>query len=464
MNLRVLILLFLAPAAVAQLTFSEVDFKPVNGESVKADWGELVVPENRSQTSERTLKLAVVRFRSTTAKPRSPIVYLEGGPGVSGINGAFGFLFPVIADLRAVADVIVLDQRGTGRSEPDTKCNARVIDFTGTQLNEPAMRDAAAAGSRKCAEALRAKGIDLSAIQTDENADDLESLRVALHADRLNLLSFSYGTHVAETFSRRHPRSLESVVLVGPALPDTLLKLPSEQDAQVRVIAALAKMPELLATMRRVHAQLDAKPAKFDVADPETKETRPIAVSGFGMQWLVSAMLAKPEMVAALPMFYDATARGDFTILRDATGFLFAPAPRATNFLARCAAVSSAAQQARVGREKANSVLGDAINFPEPGGCKAWPHGTATNQKSFRWPGPTLVVTGTLDANAPPARIEQLRKFFPHRQSLTVDFAGHNDLLGDETVRHELVRFFREGRISKMRSARPRPEFLPRAQ
>src|SRR5262245_58367790 len=48
---------------------------------VNAERGTITVPENRSRPGGRTIDLAFVRFRSTSRKPGSPIVYLAGGPG-----------------------------------------------------------------------------------------------------------------------------------------------------------------------------------------------------------------------------------------------------------------------------------------------------------------------------------------------------------------------------------------------
>src|SRR5690606_28539839 len=64
----------------------------------------------------RRIRLGYVRFPSTAAQPGPPIIYLAGGPGGSGVDAATGPRFPIFMALRAVADVIAFDQRGTGLS------------------------------------------------------------------------------------------------------------------------------------------------------------------------------------------------------------------------------------------------------------------------------------------------------------------------------------------------------------
>ena len=80
--------------------FSSYKFETVDGEKVRAELGTLTVPENRSKKDSRTIQLKFVRFKSTSETPGSPIVYLAGGPGGSGIDTARGSRFPLFMALR----------------------------------------------------------------------------------------------------------------------------------------------------------------------------------------------------------------------------------------------------------------------------------------------------------------------------------------------------------------------------
>src|SRR3546814_9160153 len=59
----------------------------------------------------------------------SDLVYLAGGPGGSGISAAEGPRFELFMALREVADVIALDQRGTGASAVDPDCQPPLTAF-----------------------------------------------------------------------------------------------------------------------------------------------------------------------------------------------------------------------------------------------------------------------------------------------------------------------------------------------
>src|SRR5215211_4682048 len=85
--------LLLTPAINAQPKAGTLKIKPYTfengkGEKVPAEFGTLLVPENRSDPQSNLIELAFVRFKSTAKTPGPPIVYLAGGPGGSGSGTA----------------------------------------------------------------------------------------------------------------------------------------------------------------------------------------------------------------------------------------------------------------------------------------------------------------------------------------------------------------------------------------
>ena len=68
------------------------------------------------------MTLRYVRFASTSARPGPPLVFLAGGPGDAATRAFRGMPREMLDRLRAVADVIAFDQRGTGTSEPAAVC------------------------------------------------------------------------------------------------------------------------------------------------------------------------------------------------------------------------------------------------------------------------------------------------------------------------------------------------------
>ncbi len=170
-----------------EISLKPYRFEPAKGEAVEAEWGEFEVPENRDNPGSRKIRLAFVRFKSTNPQPGHPIVYLAGGPGGSGIQTAKGRRFPLFMALREVADVIAFDQRGTGASNhiPPYRGDAPL------PLDEPVGIDTAMPYMREHATSALAfweeAGVDIAGYTTRQSAADLEDLRLAIGAEKLNL-------------------------------------------------------------------------------------------------------------------------------------------------------------------------------------------------------------------------------------------------------------------------------------
>src|SRR6516162_8010386 len=82
---------------------------------IVGELGRLLVPERRSNPERSLMNMAFVLLKRTALHPGPPLVFLAGGPGLSGIDALrMGALYPWFAALRQVGDVIALDQRGTG--------------------------------------------------------------------------------------------------------------------------------------------------------------------------------------------------------------------------------------------------------------------------------------------------------------------------------------------------------------
>ncbi|MCP5067523.1 MAG: alpha/beta hydrolase [bacterium] len=175
--------------------------------------GFLIVPENRADPGERTLRLAVANLKSRSANPEpDPVIYLHGGPGGSAISSGSRWLDHPLRDDR---DFILLDQRGVGYSEPkpcpqlsheDMMVVAR--DLSGGK----AMAERLAL-SLACRDTLLEEGFDLGSYHSDASSADLTDLRRVLGLDTWNLYGISYGTKLALSTLRNAPEGIRSVVL-----------------------------------------------------------------------------------------------------------------------------------------------------------------------------------------------------------------------------------------------------------
>ena len=187
----------------------------IRGSEVAVERGEFTVQTRRTAGGDgQSLTLRFVRFRSTAAAPRPPIVFLAGGPGDGATRALAGMPLALLAELRAVADVIAFDQRGTGTSDPlDPFCPPLPATPPDRPGDPGRLTSAIRQQLESCLPGAARRGIDVHGFTTEESADDLEALRLVLGAPALQLLAGSYGTHLALATARRHPASISAMVL-----------------------------------------------------------------------------------------------------------------------------------------------------------------------------------------------------------------------------------------------------------
>jgi pimeloyl-ACP methyl ester carboxylesterase len=435
-----------SPPSDAALTLSPYTFVSSKGDSVAAEMGRLRVPERHGQPGSRMVELAFVRFRCTSPTAGAPIVYLAGGPGGSGIVTARGTRFPLFMAMRALGDVIALDQRGTGISKPNLECPQHYrlpLDRPlSRQLEIEQMTDSVHA----CATHWRNEGVDLEAYNTNESADDLASLADALGASRLRLWAISYGTHLSLTAIRRHPQRIERAILAGIEGPDHTLKLPSNTERLLDRIAKLAAqdstvhaaVPDLVGALRGALASLDRAPARVRIpntATPVADDSVEVVLGRYDVAGQMADLLGTAEAQAYFPGFVRAAARGDYVLLaRVAMAFGNrggGEVGNAMSYAMDCASGATAARRRQIEREAKTTTLGDATNGPQNFICDAW--GVHELGDDFRAPVrsdvPVLFISGTQDLNTPPSNAEEIAKGFPNGKHLIIDGVAHSDPL-----------------------------------
>jgi pimeloyl-ACP methyl ester carboxylesterase len=406
--------------STGSLSFESHLFVSAAGDTVSAGLAYLTVPANRQRAGGPTIRLAVVRLPSTGSNGNEPLVYLAGGPGLSGIANARGPRFPAFQALRAGGDVLLLDQRGTGLSRPVLDCTETVAlprDSVVTRELEVARFRAAAAA---CAERWRAGGVDLGGYNAEEIADDVADLSRALGAPRIALWGGSFGTHLALATLRRHPDLITRAILTGVVGPDDAWPLPGLID---RRAAGLAE-PDV-ARLRALVARLDAAPATIRVPDP-AGDTVTLVLSGYDLLGFVSGIL--PDRLGELPALLARLEAGGLeelarSVLRDRTP---RPIGSAMAYTVSCASGMSAERRRRAAAQAAGSLLAPFGNLIEKN-CDVW--GARDLGETFRQPVrselPVLLISGSADLVTPPEQAEAVLAGFPNGRHLIVEGAGH---------------------------------------
>lgn len=462
---------FTSGAARAQSIAFVTERYPTPFGDIAAEAGEFTVPAVRRTPSGARLAIRLVRLPTRSVKPGPPIVYLAGGPGVSGINAASGQRWLLFNALRDHADVILLDQRGTGRSDEPPRCTTGIPVPDSLPTQRSSFVEVFTAQVRHCRAFWESRGIDLRAYNTQESAADLEDLRRALGVPTLDLLSTSYGTHLALAALKQFPSSFRRVVLASTEGLDQTVKLPSASDAffervQVSIArdsAARAAYPDMMAMMRRVVRQATRQAVPVSVQTPSGPAV--IQLGAFEIQRMAADRVADPRGTSEVLAAFAAADRGDWSALgawaqrRTREPIFLSPMALAMDI----ASGVSAERRARVQREAADAVLGDALGYPvlHVAGVMDDLVLPDTFRAPLRSAHEVLIIAGDLDGRTPLEENREVAAQFSRATFVQAINGGHSVGLNTPAAQRLIVAFLATGVVSEAPIVLPAPRWLP---
>jgi pimeloyl-ACP methyl ester carboxylesterase len=239
--------------------------------SLSAQCAELEVAEDRAAPSSPRIRLKVAVIPALDRSgPHDPLFVLAGGPGQAAtefyVSAAPGF-----ARVQRERDIVLVDQRGTGRS------NALECEYP----EEDELADMSPAEIRRLTrDCLAALKSDPRHYTTSVAVRDLDEVRAALGYDRINLYGVSYGTRVAQHYLRRFPDRVRAVILDGVVpmglalVADSALQAQRALDLIFERCGADAEchsaFPNPAGAFAAVRARLTRQPAVVSMPEPVT--------------------------------------------------------------------------------------------------------------------------------------------------------------------------------------------------
>ncbi|WP_416562210.1 alpha/beta hydrolase [Nocardia testacea] len=181
----------------------------------------VVVPLDYSRPDARTLTVAISRIPATDPTRRRGILLSNpGGPGGPGLSMMAGLRERLTPDVRARYDLIGMDPRGIGRSDPvncalplPTMLFSAGFDAFGFA------RDTALAAAL-AASCLAPDPEKARHITTRNTARDMDIIRSAFGERRINYYGGSYGTYLGAVYAQMFPRRTDRMVLDSAMDPD----------------------------------------------------------------------------------------------------------------------------------------------------------------------------------------------------------------------------------------------------
>jgi pimeloyl-ACP methyl ester carboxylesterase len=423
------------PAAPATLLLRECRLEhPLKIASVAARCGVLQVAENPAEPSGRSIGLHVAVVPALNRRSSAaPLFLLAGGPGQSASDlyvsyaGAF-------ARVNRNHDIVLLDQRGTGLSEP-LFCDYPE-DWRASSDELPAVRQATQACLARYGERVRYYTSSVA-------VQDLERVRAALGYTQIDLYGASYGTRMAELYLRRYGAAVQAVILDGVTDPEQAIGPATPFDGERAldlILARCRRSPECAATYPDLRADFDALRAKFGPAtasltlpDPSTGEPLELEFNRGVLAAALRLLSYSATQASLLP-----------TLIHQASAGRLAALAAQTVMMAReiRGQLASGMQNSVVCSEDVPFFGGvDRLKLEATYQgteqldalaeiCKLWPKGPVDTDlhAPLHSDVPTLLLSGEADPVTPPANAKRLAQGLAHHRLLVLPGEGHGQL------------------------------------
>ena len=417
---------------------------------VHIDCGYVSVLEDRAKPHGNVIRLAVARLRGSVPSPHpDPVIYLAGGPGES----ALGRTYWLIDDARFIweeRDLILLDQRGVGHSEPRLECpdyhrQKAVLRELDLDPDDELQREVDALLA--CKRTLSEQGIDVNAYTAESVAADVADVAQAMGYGTYNLYGNSFGTMLALTVMRDFPDNLRAVILDGVWPPQVIATEARHANAASALQALFRRCeadpecaqryPDLEQDLWQVVDRYEVLPTTTWRFDDDSSELFEEEVDGHFilrrvLESLRSQSLNGHSWIPYMPFLLHEIRRGD----RDVAEAFIEPSYRLQASIDDSAAWASLLCHAEGRFADRAGVLADRAAYPRmvdpdapdlvPALCAAWHDPTV--EPMDRTPVasdiPTLLLSGEFDPDTPPRWADVAAETLRRSHSVVVPMAG----------------------------------------
>jgi pimeloyl-ACP methyl ester carboxylesterase len=423
--------------------------------------GKLTVFENRETHSGRTIDLSVVVLPSLDPRrPEEPLFDMAGGPGM-GATSSVDFYAKEGKEYRQHRDVVLVDQRGTGNSNPLTAApKARSPQDYLTEMYPVEYV--------KTMRQVLEQRADLTQYTTSIAMDDLDDVRAWLGYERINLFGLSYGTRAVLVYMRQHPDRVRCAILMGVA--PTYLKMPLHHArAAKRALDLLLEecagdaachqaFPQLQHEWEEVLERLGREPARVEYSPPDKGATVTVEIRCDIFAEKLRNRMYSRDTARRIPFVVHQAAQGDFApFLKEAIPVdRSGPDPIADGMYlsVTCAEDTRFIDQEEAARANEGNPFGNYRVVEQTRACSLWPQGTIPDDyhEPVRSDIPVLIFSGNLDPVTPPERGEEVASHLPNSKHVIIPHGAHTPegLTNMECLDRMMLEFLSKGNATNL--------------
>ena len=426
-----------AAAAPAPLALHECRLEhPLRLASIPARCGVLKVPEDRAQPGGTTIDLSVAVVPALNRRAAAaPLFVLAGGPG-QGATAMYAGSAAAFARVNRNHDIVLIDQRGTGKSAP-LACDYP-DDWLALSDALPALREATLA-------CLHRYGDRVRFYTSSAAVADLEAVRAALALPVIDLYGVSYGTRMAQLYMRRHPEAVHAAILDGVTFPEQAIGPATPLDAERALDLVVSRCelsrdcaaayPQLAQELEGLRRMFGPQKSMITLDDPNSALPLKIEFNRGMLNAALRFLSYSANQASLLPTLIHRAAQGALAPLAAQTvmtarqvGDQIASGMQMSVICSEDVPFFAAAGIDRAALARTYQGVDQLDAFVEI--CKLWPRGPvdADLHSPLHSEIPTLLLSGEADPVTPPDNAERAARGLTRHRHLILSGEGHGQL------------------------------------
>jgi len=402
----------------------------VDGIRQQVQCGTLVVPENYAKADGVKIAINFVVLPAIdNSKDKQPLMFLAGGPGQAATELA-SHIYRGFNEIRKTRDLLLIDQRGTGKSSP-LQCDDPLELDPYTSVPE----DFSITDIEQCLSQLSG---ELSQYNSENAIRDFDAVRAALGHPQVHIYGGSYGTRAGLVYMRLFPESLKSVTLdsVGPIeVPIGLFGKSAEQsfvklldNCQNDLICA-KQYPKLAQEFAELSAKLALAPVTVEIAHPRLGTNTAFTISHDKFISTLQMQLYSMQTRSLVPLLIHQAYVGDYKplagLIAQSEGGMGIYIGLHFNIVCNedFPKISASMRAA----DADNNFAQDMSLAMVAKACSVWPTYQPSSDfyQSVSADIPTLILSGALDPVTPPSNGEKSHAHLPNSHHIIAKNNAH---------------------------------------
>ncbi|MBL0355689.1 MAG: alpha/beta hydrolase [Chitinophagaceae bacterium] len=407
--------------------------------------------ENRSTNSGRKIKIYIIVIPSVNKTNRPPIFFIEGGPGVAATKNT-SWLVDKTMPYRQNNDVVLIDARGTGNSNPLHCPSLEEKNNLQDQFSDMYPADAV----KDCYQLL-SKENDLKQYHTTNVIRDIEEIRKWLGYKKITLFGLSYGTRLSLQYMRMFPAALSSVVLWSPTPTYAKMPLYHAKFAQQALTmiwndckndnSCNSHYPNINNEFNKLMKRWKKRPVDHVWAD-SLGNLQTVTIPWDAFQTKIRSLMYSPVGIRIIPYVVHQAWKGNL----EPFVTLYPKGKSSEGFLAEgfylcvtCTEDVPFIKNGETENETAGTFMGTYRIAQQQQACANWTGGTISHNflKPVASTVPTLILSGAFDPVTPTVWAKEIAAYLPNSKLVIIPNMAHVfDGLSNESCFDNLVMEF----------------------